>query len=72
MERNVGGTDRTARLVAGPLLALVGILSLLNILPLGSTAGIGLAVVGTVVFGTGVSQQCLAYRLFGVNTCKRS
>ena len=38
MEQNVGGLDRTARLVAGPLLALVGIA--------GVTAGIVLTVTG--------------------------
>ena len=72
MERNVGGIDRTARLVAGLLLALTGVLALLNVLPLGTPAGIGLALVGAVVFGTGATQQCLAYRLFGINTCSRT
>ena len=72
MEANVGGLDRTARLVGGPVVALVGILALLNVLPLGSAVGAVLTLVGVVVFGTGASQQCLAYRLFGVNTCKRT
>ena len=72
MESNVGGLDRTARLVGGLLVALVGIVSLAGLLPLGSTIGAGLALVGAIVFGTGHNQQCLAYRLFGVNTCKRT
>lgn len=72
MESNVGGVDRTARLVGGPLVALVGILALLSILPLGSTMGAVLTFVGLIVFGTGASQQCLAYRLFGVTTCNRT
>ncbi|MFO7833088.1 MAG: DUF2892 domain-containing protein [Halohasta sp.] len=72
MEPNVGGLDRTARLVGGLLVALVGIVSLAGLGPLGSTVGAGLALVGAIVFGTGLTQQCMAYRLFGVNTCKRS
>ncbi|WP_253738406.1 YgaP family membrane protein [Halohasta salina] len=70
MEPNVGGLDRTARLVGGLLVALVGIVSLAGLLPLGSAVGTVLTVVGLIVFGTGLTQQCLAYRLFGVNTCK--
>ncbi len=71
MEPNVGGLDRTARLVAGLLVALVGVASLIGVGPLGSTIGIVVTLVGLVVFGTGLTQQCLAYRLFGVDTCKR-
>jgi len=72
MEPNVGGLDRTARLVGGLLVALVGVVSLAGLLPLGSTVGAVLAVVGAIVLGTGLTQQCLAYRLFGVDTCKRT
>ena len=70
MEPNVGGLDRTARLGGGLLVALVGLASLAGAIPLGSTVGAVVTVVGAIVFGTGLTQQCLAYRLFGVNTCK--
>jgi len=70
MEPNVGGLDRTARLVGGLLVALVGVASLVGFVPLGSTLGVVLTVVGAIVLGTGLTQQCFAYRLFGVNTCK--
>jgi len=72
MEPNVGGLDRTARLVGGLLVALVGAGSLGGLVPLGSTVGVVLTVVGAIVLGTGLTQQCLAYRLFGVDTCKRT
>ncbi|MEA1932655.1 YgaP family membrane protein [Halohasta litorea] len=72
MEPNVGGLDRIARLVGGLLVALVGIASVAGLLPLGSAAGAGLTVVGAIVFGTGLTRQCLAYRLFGVDTCNRT
>jgi len=71
MDPNVGGLDRTARLAGGLLVALVGLLSLLGVVPLGSTVGGIATAAGLIVFGTGVTQQCMAYRLFGVNTCKR-
>jgi len=70
MEPNVGGFDRTARLVGGLLVALTGLASLGGLLSLGTTVGAVLAVVGAIVFGTGLTQQCLAYRLIGVDTCK--
>ena len=72
MEANVGGMDRTARLAGGAAVALLGVFTLLNVLSLGSTAGIVLVVAGAIVFGTGLTQQCLAYRIIGVNTCKRT
>jgi hypothetical protein len=72
MEPNVSGLDRTARLVGGLLVALVGIVSFAGLLPLGSTVGAVLTVVGLIILGTGLTQQCLAYRLFGVDTCKRT
>jgi len=72
MEPNVGGLDRTARLVGGLLVALVGLVSLAGLVPMGSTVGAVLTAVGLIVLGTGLTQQCLAYRLFGVNTCNRT
>ena len=71
MDPTVGGLDRTARPAGGLLVALVGVASLLGVGPLESTVGGSATLAGLVVFGTGLSQQCLAYRLFGVDTCKR-
>jgi len=71
MEQNVGGFDRTARLVGGPIVALVGILALLQFVPVGTAVGAALLAVGLVVFGTGVIQFCLLHRLLGINTCQR-
>ena len=71
MDPTVGGLDRTARPAGGLLVALVGVASLLGVGPLGSTVGGSATRAGLVVVGTGLSQQCLAYRLFGVDTCNR-
>ncbi|NHX36625.1 MULTISPECIES: YgaP-like transmembrane domain [Halolamina] len=68
MEKNVGGFDRTARLVAGPLLALLGVAALLDAIPGGTIVGAVLLVVGVVFTGTGLTQRCLIHRVFGFDT----
>ena len=71
MEENVGGVDRTARLIGGPLAAVVGALALVGTVPGGTALGAGLLAVGLILFGTGVTQFCLLHRLLGINTCPR-
>jgi len=71
MEQNVGGVDRTARLVGGPLVAVIGALALAGTVPGGAALGTGLLAVGLIVFGTGVTQFCLLHSLLGINTCQR-
>jgi hypothetical protein len=68
MEQNVGGLDRTARLVAGPVLLVVGLASLAELLPLGATVGVVAAVVGVVFLATGLSRRCLLNSLLGIDT----
>ena len=69
MERNVGGLDRTARLVAGPILAVVGVAMVLELLPLGAVAGGALLLVGVILAVTGGIQWCPINRALGVDTC---
>ncbi|MFW5934880.1 MAG: YgaP family membrane protein [Halolamina sp.] len=71
MERNVGGLDRTARLVAGPLLVILGVGALLGTIPGGTTVGAVLLVAGAVLLGTGLTQRCLIHRVFGFDTFSR-
>ncbi len=78
MERNVGGLDRQARLVVGPLLVVAGIVVGLELLDLGlgSTAvvalGAVLVVIGAVLVGSGVAQKCPVNAVLGINTCERT
>jgi hypothetical protein len=58
---NVGGIDRTLRIVVGIVL-----LSLFFILE-GNARYLGL--IGIVVLATGVFRFCPAYTVLGVNTC---
>lgn len=74
MEKNVGGYDRTARLVLGPVLgtlslaALAGYLSLaIGPLSTGVVAAL-FGIVSLVFIVTGVTQQCFLNRVFGRNT----
>ena len=61
MAANVGGIDRTLRIVVGILL-----LSLFFVLE-GNARYLGLR--GLVMLATGVFRFCPAYTLLGMNTC---
>ena len=61
MNANVGGIDRTLRIVVG-----IALLSLFFILE-GNARYVGL--LGIVAIATGIFRFCPAYTLLGVNTC---
>ncbi|MFC7058642.1 YgaP-like transmembrane domain [Halovenus salina] len=69
MEQNVGGFDRTARLVAGPILAVVGLLIVAGVVSAALPLGAALLLVGVVLLGTGLTQRCIINQVLGVNTC---
>lgn len=74
MEKNVGGLDRTGRLVAGPLLIAVGVAIAADIVNVGLAGTVGLAVTtlvvvaGAVFLVTGTTRKCPANGLAGVDT----
>jgi uncharacterized membrane protein YjfL (UPF0719 family) len=78
MERNVGGLDRLARLVVGPLFVFGGLLVVLDLTPfVASTAvrtgvAVVLLVLGGILLGTGAVQKCPLNRTVGVDTHDRS
>lgn len=59
MKANVGGFDRTVRIVLGALLTLLAAMGVV-----GAWGWLGL-----VVLATGVFRFCGAYTLFGFSTC---
>ena len=62
MKKNVGGIDKTARMVIGALLVLVGTVGIQSI---------ALTIIGLIVMGTGVFGFCGLYSVLGINTaCK--
>lgn len=74
MQKNVGGYDRIARLVAGPVLVLVGLAGVVGgvSLALGPIPALLVAVlallVGAVFVVTGLTQKCPLNSALGVNT----
>ncbi|MDS0296323.1 YgaP family membrane protein [Halogeometricum luteum] len=73
MQKNVGGYDRIARLVVGPLLVVFGAAALGGgITVAAGTLGLALAgialVVGAVLAVTGVAQKCPLNRALGIDT----
>jgi uncharacterized membrane protein len=66
MKLNEGSTDRIVRVVAGIVLAGLGLLVLKG------TAGIVLVVLGAILLVTGAVGFCPLYTLFKINTAKKS
>lgn len=65
MKCNVGGIDRTGRIVLGIVLLFVGLLA-----PIGMVWQVVALVVAAVALVTAVVQFCPANALFGINTCE--
>lgn len=63
MLKNVGGTDRAARLVAGIALLALGFLHVVT-----GIWAIVAYIVGAVALITGVVRFCPAWSVFGINT----
>lgn len=74
MDRNVGGFDRKARLVAGPLLLVIGLVSFVGPVDLGIWGSLGVVAAGTLLVAggiltvTGATQKCPANQVAGLDT----
>jgi hypothetical protein len=67
LAKNVGGIDRTLRIVLGLLFLAIGLFG--NLGTLGKTISFVLAAIGLV---TGFVQFCPLNALLGINSCKTS
>lgn len=65
MKCNVGGIDRTGRIVIGAVLLAVGLLA-----PLEMPWRIAALAVAVIALGTAIVRFCPANAVFGINTCK--
>jgi hypothetical protein len=77
MEKNVGGYDRLARFVVGPVLLLLGGAGLAGFVTLAAgTLGLALAglalIVGAILAVTAVTQKCPLNSTLGLNTYRAS
>ncbi len=68
MERNVGGIDRTGRLVIGTVLAIAGVAALAGYWAIGAVAGAIALVIGLVLLVTGTTQKCPINDTVGIDT----
>jgi disulfide bond formation protein DsbB len=72
MEKNVGGYDRIARFVVGPLLLVVGLVGISGAFGTG-TPGLALAgialLVGAILSVTATTQKCPLNSTLGIDTC---
>lgn len=77
MQKNVGGVDRIARLIVGPVLLVAGIAGYAGLLTVAvgpfpqALTSVALVLVGTILLVTGAVQRCPLNRLFGLNTYRR-
>ncbi|KAB1186733.1 MULTISPECIES: DUF2892 domain-containing protein [Haloferax] len=75
MEKNVGGYDRIARFIVGPVLIVLGAAALAGVLTI-ATGTLGLVVagvallLGAILTTTAVTQKCPLNRALGFNTYK--
>jgi heme A synthase len=67
MTANVGGVDRTVRLLIGVVLVLLGLFNVLT----GVAAIIGY-IVAALALITGLTRYCLLYPVFKINTAKKA
>jgi hypothetical protein len=75
MEKNVGGYDRIARFIVGPVLIVAGAAMLTGLLTiatgtLGFVVAVAALLVGGVLTTTAITQKCPLNRALGFNTYK--
>jgi hypothetical protein len=71
MQKNVGGFDRTARLIFGPVLLLVVLAWLLDAIALNLGLVVVVFLIGAILTVTGLTQKCPANSVLGMNTLQR-
>ncbi len=77
MNKNVGGNDRIARLVIGPILVLAGVAGYAGLLVLAvgplpqALTSVIVVLVGVILLVTGLIQKCPLNRVLGFNTYRQ-
>ena len=67
MKRNVGKIDKIIRILIAAVLVTLYFTNVVT-----GTLGIIFLVVAGIALGTALINQCLLYRLVGINSCKTS
>lgn len=71
MDKNVGGIDRTGRIVIGIILAIAGIAAVTGYWAIGVGIGALALLVGLVFLVTGTTQKCPVNEAAGLDTTGR-
>ncbi|WP_408959455.1 DUF2892 domain-containing protein [Natrinema sp. 74] len=71
MQKNVGGIDRTGRLVVGAVAALAGIAALTGYWAVGIVTALVALVIGAILLVTGTTQKCPINNATGIDTTNR-
>ncbi|WP_232703275.1 YgaP family membrane protein [Halobacterium wangiae] len=69
MDRNVGGFDRTARLVVGVVLVLASAAAFAGVWA-GVVVGLTLFLAGAILVLTGTTRKCPVNRVAGIDTAR--
>lgn len=68
MKKNVGGIDRSGRIVIGILALVAGSAILAGVWELGVVAGAVAVLLGVILLVTGTTQKCPLNEAAGINT----
>ena len=68
MDKNVGGIDRTGRLIIGAVVALAGIAALAGYWAVGAVTGGIALLIGAILLVTGTTQKCPINEAAGIDT----
>ena len=71
MDKNVGGIDRTGRIVIGVIIVIAGIAALTGYWAAGAVIGGVALVVGAILLVTGTTQKCPINEAVGIDTTDR-
>ena len=68
MKKNVGGIDRTGRIVIGTVLLVAGLAAVAGFWAIGAVVGVVGLVVGGILLVTGTTQRCPLNEVAGIDT----
>jgi hypothetical protein len=68
MDKNVGGIDRTGRIVIGLVVAIAGVAALAGYWAVGAVVGGVALLVGAILLVTGTTQKCPINEAAGIDT----
>ncbi len=69
MKRNVGRIDAIVRVIAGIVLAGIGLLAGVSVVSVPIVSALGVGILAVVLIVEGATRRCLLYRMLGIDRC---